>query len=216
MKPIIRDQSVYGGGGGAGVRTREGGRGEVRGGVEFDEQKTGVMAAAAIAKELLTSKKTYRVTVGILYSVLIIWLLFNLIHMVGNIGKISEPEDFWRHTRRLVKKSASIRKSHCCCDPVAMGVGEEGGETASTFQPPGATAFQEKELAAAATSGLPREEEEDGGEQNNEGKTGSYYVTKMAPTHVHSDESRHSPISEKTERGGVSGAYTEKAAGGGK
>ncbi len=100
--------------GGAG--TREGGRGEVRrgvGGVEFDEQKTGVMAAAAIAKgiavELLTSKKTYRVTVGVLYSVLFVWLLLNLTHMAGNIGKIVDPEDVWRHTRKLMKKSlASI------------------------------------------------------------------------------------------------------------
>ena len=176
------------------------------------------MAAAAIAKtiamELLASKKTYRVTLGILYSVLVIWLLLNLTHMADNIGKISESEDFWGHARRIVKKSASIRDSHCCCDPVVMGVGEgaaeEEGETPSTFQPPASTAFQEKELAAAATSGLPREEEE-GGEQKNGGKIGSYYVTKMAPTHVHSDESRHSPISEKAERGGVSGAYTEKA-----
>ena len=204
MKPIIRnDHPVYGGGQGGG-----GG-----GGGELDGQRSGVMAAAVFAKdialELLTSKKTYRVTIGVLYSILFVWLLMNIAHMTGNIGRIAEPDDFWRQTRKLVKKSAGFREAHCCC-PVAtreMGPGREGGmkrEGEIQLPPASTDPFQENVNGAAVPRGR------GGGEKEEEESHNGRSYSQSTHTHTLSSVPVHWPGEEGgEERGG------EKAVGGG-
>lgn len=209
MRPIIRNErSAYGIADKAGNGGGEGGGG---GGGEFNETRGTVMAAAMFARdialELLTSKKTYRVTVGILYSILFVWVLLNLGQMTGNIGKIAEPDDFWRHTRKLVKKSASFHGHRCCCDTIPVvgsNVREDGdGERElhpPLFSAPSKPSFQEKK------------EEEEGGEvrntQTGKGKLDSYYAVQSPPPHTTTTLAasvvKHSQEEErrKEERGG--------------
>ena len=180
-------------------------------------RRSGVMAAAVFAKDiavaLLTSKKTYRVTLGALYSILFVWLLLNIAQMTGNIGRIAEPDDFWKHTRKLVKKSVNLRETHCCCPTtVAPEMGSGQGREDEFLLPNSTTDSLEETVANVAVS-----RGGGGGEEGERNKGGS--DSHSARTHTPSSVPLHSTEDEGGKEGGgdvyEQNVGGEKAVGGG-
>lgn len=66
-------------------------------------------ACGEVIWEKLSSKNTYRVLFLAAYSILMLWVMTNVGHMAGNVGQLAEEDSFWRHARRLAKKTVQFQ-----------------------------------------------------------------------------------------------------------
>lgn len=55
---------------------------------------------------VFTDKKTYKFAVFVATSALTIWLLVNMITLTDNMNQITQPDPFWKNSRRLARKTA--------------------------------------------------------------------------------------------------------------
>ena len=86
-------------------RRRGGGEEEKQGGAWSQHLHTW----REVGWEMLTSKNTYRVLFLTAYSVLMLWVLTNVGHMAGNVGQLAEENSFWKHARRVAKKTVQFQ-----------------------------------------------------------------------------------------------------------